>query len=241
MSMAVSPATARALDEIAQRQADLRAAFTPGAASAHGDVLRPAQSSLSLDPLSVSAPADAYFIGTDERGRQTFTRDGTFHLKDHLLVDRFDRPVMGLNKENGALGPLRLDPVDVALGRTGDLQISADGSLTYGRSSIDPRTGAPEQSRVLVGRLALARFSAATRLQSLDPTRMLAPQNVTPHTGFAGDGNFGPIAPHQEERSRIDFDLGVERLQEAYMAFDALRAAHAAQGGVEKTAMDLLK
>jgi len=33
----------------------------------------------------------------------------------------------------------------------------------------------------------------------------------------------------------------LDRLEEAYVAFDALQAAHKAQGGVGKTAMDLLK
>ena len=236
----ISPSSAHALDAIARRQQDLRAAFTPGAGAAP-DVLRPAHSHFTSDPLSAAAPPGAFFIGTDERGRQTYTRDGVFHLIDNVLVDRFDRPVMAIEKATGALVPLRVDGVDVALGRTADLQISADGSVSYGRTSIDPRTGANEQTRVVAGRLALARFSAATQLQPLDASRCLAPPNVAPHTGVAGDGNFGPIAPHQEEDSRVDFDLGIERLQEAYLAFDALRAAHSAQGKVEKTAMDLLK
>jgi len=206
-----------------------------------GDIARPRQSTPTLDPLSAVAPADAYFVGTDDRGRQTYSRDGTFHLQDNVLSDRFNQPVLGYDRNTGALAPLRVDPVDVALGRTADLQIAADGSVSYGRLAIDPASGRPEQTRVVVGRLALARFSAATQLQPLDATRSLAPQNVVPHTGVAGDGNFGALAPHRQEESRIDFDLGIERLQEAYLAFDALRAAHSAQGNVERTAMDLLK
>ena len=239
--MMVSASSMKALDEIARRQQDLRAAFTPGATPVRNDVARTAQSTFTLDPLSAVAPADAYFIGTDERGRQTYSRDGTFHLQNNMLLDRSGQPVLGYERTTGALAPLRVDPVDVALGRTADLQIAADGSVSYGRLAIDPATGRQEQTRVVVGRLALARFSAATKLQPLDATRSLAPPNVVPHTGLAGDGNFGAIVPHQQELSRIDFDLGIERLQEAYLAFDALRAAHSAQGNVEKTAMDLLK
>ncbi|MDP9016728.1 MAG: hypothetical protein M3N19_00215 [Candidatus Eremiobacteraeota bacterium] len=239
--MMVSPSSSRALDEIAKRQQDLRTAYTAGGGATHHDVLTTAKSMFTLDPLSAVAPADSYFVARDERGRQVYTRDGAFHLQDNMLVDRFDQPVQGYNKDSGALAPLRIDPVDVALGRTADLQVGADGSLTYGRTAIDPRTGAPEQTRVCVGRLALARFSAATQLQAVDATRSLAPPGVVPHMGVAGDGNFGAIAPHQEEGSRVDFNLGIERLQEAYLAFDALRAAHSAQGKVEKTAMDLLK
>lgn len=239
--MMVSATATRALDEISRRQQDLRSAFIPGAASERGDVARPRKSTFTLDPLSAAAPADAYFIGTDERGRQTYSRDGTFHLQDNILSDRFNQPVLGYDRNTGALAPLRVDPVDVALGRTADLQIAADGCVSYGRVAIDPASGREEQTRVLVGRLALARFSAATKLQTLDATRSLAPPNVVPHTGVAGDSNFGALATHQQEESRIDFELAVERLQEAYLAFDAMRAAHSAQGKVEKTAMDLLK
>lgn len=239
--MMVSTSTAHALDEIARRQQDLRSAFTPGATPVRGDVARPVQSKFTLDPLCAAAPADSYFVGMDERGRQTYSRAGVFHLQENMLVDRSNQPVLGYDKTTGALAPLRMDPVDVALGRTADLQIGADGCVTYGRTAIDPSSGKQEQTRVVVGRLALARFSAATQLQALDATHSVAPPNVTPHTGVPGDGNFGALAPHQEEQSHVDFDLGIERLQEAYMAFDALRAAHSAQGHVEKTAMDLLK
>lgn len=239
--MMVSPGSSHALNEIARRAQELRAAFTPGASAAHGDVLRAPRSLFTLDPLSVAAPPDAFFIGRDERGRQTFTRDGVFHLHDTVLVDRFDQPVMGYAHAGAALAPLRMDAVDVALGRTNDLRIEADGSVSYGRVTIDPRNGTLEPARMTVGRLALARFSAATRLQSLDATRSFAPANVVPHTGVPGDGNFGAISPHQQEQSRIDLDVGIERLQEAYLAFDALRAAHSAEGHVEKTAMDLVK
>lgn len=236
----ISPTTSHALEAIAQRQQDLRAAFTPGARSERGDSTRPAESTFTLDNLSACAPADAYFIGVDERGRQTYSRDGVFHFKAGVLVDRNDRPVLGVGS-NATLEPIRIDPLDCALGRADALHIGTDGSLSYPRTSIDPRTGEREDRHVVVGRLALARFSAATRLQPLDATRSLAPANVKPHTGTAGDGNFGPIEPHRVESSRIDIDAGILRLREAYLSFDALRAAHAAQGKTEKTAMDLVK
>lgn len=237
----VSPSTSRAFEEITARQADLRAAFTPGAAPGRSDVARDASSRFTLDPLSAVPPPEAYFIGTDERGRRIYTRDGVFHLEGDTLVDRFARPVLGFTQAGGGLSELRVDPVDRALGRTDDLGIAADGSVSYSRSTIDPRTGNAEQTRVVVGRIALARFAAATKLQPLDSTRSSAPLGVVPHIGAAGDGNFGELHPHQVEDSRVDFDRGIERLQEAYLAFDALRAAHHAQGSVEKAAMDLVK
>jgi len=76
------------LDEIARQQQDLRSAFTPGEAPVRGDVARPAQSRFTLDPLWAGAPTDSYFLGTDERGRQTYSRDGVFHVRDNTMVDR---------------------------------------------------------------------------------------------------------------------------------------------------------
>lgn len=239
--MMISPSTAHAFEEITARQADLRAAFTPGAAPARSDTARESSSRFTLDPLSAAAPSGAFFVGSDERGRQTYSRDGVFHLHGNTLVDRYERPVLGFTQAGGGLSELRVDPVDRALGRADDLSISPDGSVGYARNTIDPRTGINEQSRVVIGRLALARFAAATKLQPLDATRSLAPPGIAPHTGMAGDGNFGALNPHRTEESRVDLDRGIERLQEAYLAFDALRAAHHAQGSVEKAAMDLVK
>lgn len=237
----ISPATARAFERIASRQADLREAFTPGATPRNGDVARDPSSAFTADSLSVTAPPESYFVGTDERGRQIYTRDGAFALHGDVLADRHGRPVLGVTVAGGALTQLRVDPVDRALGRTADLAIGSDGTVSYSRATIDPRTGAGEPGRVVIGRLALARFAPATKLQPLDATRFAAPGGAIPHLGNASDGNFGEIVPHRAEGSRVDFDRGIERLQEAYLAFDALRAAHHAQGGVEKAAMDLVK
>lgn len=237
----ISPTTSAAFERIASRQADLREAFSPGAVPQNGDVARAPSSEYTADPLSVAAPPESYFIGTDERGRQIYTRDGAFALQNDTLVDRHGRPALGFTATGGALRPLRVDAVDRALGRAEDLTIGSDGSVSYSRVAVDPRTGLGERTRVVIGRLALARFAPASKLQPLDATRFLAPDAAIPHVGSASDGNFGAIATHQAERSRVDFDRGIERLQEAYLAFDALRAAHHAQGGVEKAAMDLVK
>ena len=239
--MMVGNATSHALGEIASRQADLRGAYTPGATPSHADVATPDIPQATLDPLSVAVPSDAYLVGRDERGRQTYTRDGILHLADNTLVDRFNQPVLGFGNSRVTLQPLRVDPVDAALGRTAGLHIGADGTVSYLRSAIDPRTGNRTSEEVVVGRVALARFSAATKLQPIDQTRMTAPPGVRPHVGNPGDGNFGALRPNMQSSSGIDINLGIEKLSEAYLAFDALRAAHAAQGKVEKTAMDLVK
>ncbi len=241
-SMMVNAATQDALERIAQRAADVQGAFTPGAIPQFGDVetaspaARPA-----LDPLSVAAPPDAYFVTTDERGRTVYTRDGGFTSHNGTLVGGNGRAMLGYTTRNGAASELRVDPVDEALGRVQDLRIEADGTLAYDRTVIDPRSGARERERVAVGQVALARFPAATKLSAVDANHFIPPSGTLPHLGRAGDGNFPGVTPMHREESRIDFDRSLNRLEEAYIAFDALQAVHKAQGNAGKTAMDLLK
>jgi len=240
--MMVNAATQDALERIAQRAADVQDAFTPGATSRFGDVVTDrAASRAVLDPLAVAAPADAYFVTTDERGRTVYTRDGGFNLVGGTLVGADGRAILGFRAATSATSELHVDDVDAELGRVNDLCIERDGTLVYHRAIVDPRTGARERERVTVGQVALARFPAATKLVASGANHFLAPAGVLPHVGCPGDGNFAPVAPMQRETSRIDFDRSLDRLEEAYIAFDALQAAHKAQGGIGKTAMDLLK
>jgi|HubBroStandDraft_4_1064222.scaffolds.fasta_scaffold154629_1 flagellar basal body rod protein FlgG len=240
--MMVNAAAEDALERIAQRATDVQRAFTPGATSPFGDVVaEQAGSRATLDPLSVAAPPDAYFITTDERGRAVYTRDGGFALHGGTLTGADGRAILGFRSTTSATSELHVDDVDAALGRVNDLRIESDGTLAYDRAIVDPRTGARERERVAVGRVALARFPAATKLGASDANHFFAPHGVLPHVGRAGDGNFAHVAPMQRETSRIDLDRSLDRLEEAYVAFDALQAAHKAQGGVGKTAMDLLK
>jgi flagellar basal body rod protein FlgG len=240
--MMVNAATQDALDRIAQRAADVQRAFTPGAIPQFGDVATDAPASrAALDPLSVAPPADAYFLTTDERGRTAYTRDGGFALRDGTLVGANGRAIFGFTTPNGTATQLHVDAVDETLGRVQNLRIEPDGTLAYDRTIIDPRSGTRERERVPVGQLALARFPAATKLAAVDANHVVAPPGTLPHVGRAGDGNFAHVAPMQREESRIDFDRSLDRLEEAYVAFDALQAVHKAQGSTSKTAMDLLK
>lgn len=240
--MMVNAATQDALDRIAQRAQDVQRAFMPGAVPQFGDVATDrATSHASLDPLSVAPPADAYFVTTDERGRTVYTRDGGFAITDGTLVGANGQPILGFTSPGGATSELHVDAVDEALGRINDLRIEPSGALAYDRTTIDPRSGARERERVVIGQVALARFPAATKLGASDANHFVAPPGTVPHVGRAGDGNFGGVAPMQREESRIDFDRSLDRLQEPYVAFDALAAAHKAQGGIGKMAMDLLK
>jgi flagellar hook protein FlgE len=239
--MLISNAVTRALDEIAARERDVLHAYAPGAMPEHSDVARPASSQTALDPLSVALPADTYFLTSDDGGRSLFTRDGSFSMHGGTLVDAQGRAILGYASSGTTLAPLTADPVDAALGFTKSARIQPDGSITYERSTIDPRTGRREIQRTCIGRLALARFAPGTKLQSVDAQYAAAPPGIVPHVGYAGDGNFGALTTDARESSGIDIDASLERLQEAYVALDAIRAAGEARGSVVKTTMDLLK
>lgn len=240
--MLVNSATADALDYIARRAADAANAFTPGARAAFDDAASPkAASRAVLDPLSVVPPHDAYFVTTDDRGRTAYTQNGAFSIVDGAIAGSNGRAIMGFTAADGTLRELQIDPVDAALKRASDVAISADGSVSYTRSAFDPRSGARENERVVVGTVALARFPAATKLSLADVERSLPPAGVAPHVGRPNDGNFAALIPMHRGGSHIDLERSLSKLSDAYLAFDALQAAHKAQGAAGKTAMDLLK
>jgi flagellar basal body rod protein FlgG len=240
--MFLSPNLSAALDRIAERAADVRRAFIPGAIPQHDDVATPASvSDFTLDPLSVVAPDGSYFITCDDSGRRSYTRDGAFSLAAGKLVDGAGQTVLGTRYSRAGLGELSIDGVDLALNRVRALAIERDGALVYRRAVVDPRSGAKELQRVVVGRLVLARFPAATKLASSDGSHGVPPHDLAPATGLAGEGGFAALAPMHRERSRIDVDESLARLKDAYLAFDALQAAEAAKAHLGKTTMDLLK
>ncbi len=239
--MLISNATTRALNDIQTRERDVLEAYVSGALPSSGDVAEVPGYAYTTDALFAAPPQDAYFVTEDERGRRIFTRDGSFALKDGVLVDEQGRPIQGYRDDGAALAPLQADPVDVALGFTEGARIEADGAVTYERTVVDPKTGRRQAQQVSLGRVALARFAPGSKLQSVDPQHVCASPGVAPHLGRAGDGNFGAIVPHARAGSGVDLDVGLQRLEEAYLALDAIRAAAKAHGTIEKTAMDLLK
>jgi len=240
--MLLNPAMSAALDRIAERAADVRRAFTPGALPRNDDVAAASdRSDFTLDPLSVAPPEGAYFIVRDARGRTSYGRDGSFGIAQGRLVDARGLPVMGRTRPDAPLQELHLDAVDAELGRAQDLRIEPDGSLVYTRNAIDPRTGKRVASNVIAGRIALARFPAASRLDSADGRLFYAPEGVSPYTGLAGDGTFDALTPMRRAHSRVDLDVSLLRLKDAYTAFDALAAAESAKGHFVKAAMDVVK
>ncbi|MHB8212760.1 MAG: flagellar hook-basal body protein [Vulcanimicrobiaceae bacterium] len=242
MTMYVDPAVSLAQARVLSRQADADNAYRPGARARNDDVARThAASRPMLDPLSVVAPADAYFLTNGSDGRRSYTRDGSLAVHDGRLVDGSGRPVLGTVGGEPMPQELRIDPVDAALGRARDLRIEADGHLVYDRRVVEPRTGATAQQRVVVGRILLARFPAGTRLEPVDASHGGAPVGIVPHVGRPGDGNFGSLEPFARDEGGIDTDRSLDRLRQAYLALDAMRAAQVARAGVSKTAIDLLK
>jgi len=229
--MLISDSTARALENVAARERE---------------VLRtlPAANSNLRDPYAAQipceAPQDAYFITRDEGGRRLFMRCSGLYLNGANLTDGNGHPVLGYANPEGALQPLRVDPVDASLGLAQNARVASDGTVTYDRSIIDPATGDRSFQHLTIGRLALARFPAGTRLGGED-SYAPAPAGIAPHVGGPGDGAFAPLQLLPQTDRNGDLDSGLARLQEAYLALDALRAAGAAQGNVQKTVMDLLK
>ena len=240
--MFLNPVLDAALERIAARAQDVRAAYAPGAVPGGDDVaVSQPSADFTLDALSCAPPSNAYFIVRDERGNVAYSRDGSFHIAGGRLVDASGHAILGRRDAGGALQELRVDPVDASLGLAAAARVEPDGSFAYDRTVLDPRTGARERRSVVAGRIALARFPAGTRLQGVDTIASRAPDGVVAHVGLPGDGDFPAIAPFARLRSAVDVDASVSRLKDAYMAFDALAAAESAKGRASKIAMDVVK
>lgn len=233
--MMVNEGIERALDRIAARSEDVRRVFRP-----EGADFDPSASLDARTPLSAHAPDGAYFVTRDRDGRARYLRDGHFSLRDGKLVDASGAAVLGFAGEHDAALPLRIDPVDAALGRVRDARLASDGTISYDNELIDPRSGSLQRGRVIVGRVALARFPAATRMTP-SSHGSTPPVGVAPYVGRPGDGNFAALTPMRDEGSWSEFDRNLNRLEEAYLSFDALEAAHQAQLDARKSAMDTVK
>lgn len=239
--MFLNPTLSAALDRIGERAADVRRAFTPGSAPKNDDVAATAPQAFTLDPLSVAAPDGAYFLIRTPDGNTAYTRDGAFHLSLGALLDAQNRPVLGVRDTGAPLTELRFDDVDDALNRTRDARIDSDGTVSYSRRTIDPRSGRRETQRVCAGRIAIAKFPAATKLKTQDGSTSFAPAGVVPHVGAPGDGGVPAVSPMHRNGSSVHLDESLARLKAAYVAFDALAAAETAKMGLGKTALELVK
>jgi flagellar basal body rod protein FlgG len=226
------------MQRIEERAADVRRAFTPGAQPSFDDVDRSETSYPTLDPLSVAPPENGYFVTRGENDSLRYTRNGSLVLRDGVLCSGDGRPVLGYARRG--LSELSVDRVDLALGRAGNARIDERGNLVYDRAVVDPRSGAHEVRSVVVGRIALARFPAGTRLVD-DGGTLGAPQGVAPRYGAAGDGDFAPLATMRRQSSGVDIGRSIERLRIAYRELDAMQGVYRAQYAADKTAMDVVK
>lgn len=238
----IDPAISAGLERIDIRERDLAHAYAPGFEPEATDVSGPRTTLVSTDPLATVPPEGAYFVAGANGGSVAYTRDGRFTVRDGELRAGDGRPALGFRAGHpNALATLRIDPYDAALGRASAPRVEADGTFAYARATIDPRTGERRVERVTVGRVALARFPAGSQPVRDGASYVRAPAGVAAHVGVPADAAFAALTTHARDLGRLDVVAGVEKLNEAYRAFDALRAANRARGTVEKTAMDLLK
>lgn len=239
----LTAATARALADVAARVQDVLHAYDPGYLPLFDDARTAQRVVRSEDPLATAAPEGAYFAVQNARGERAFIRDGAFTLVDGRLQTRSGEAVLGFpaGAKNAVPVPLNADSIDVALGRTADARIEPDGTVAYSRTTIDPRTAARSRQRVVIGTLALARFPAGTNPKRLDAERFAAPAGTAPYLGRPRADGFGSLLTGARGLGSIDIDLGLAKLQEAYLAFDALQAATIAQRGLDRGAMELVK
>jgi flagellar basal body rod protein FlgG len=242
----INSGPARALAELAARAQEMLHAYEPGYET-QDDQIRSAtlaRPKSTNDPLSVSAPEGAYFMGVDPSGKRFFSRDGSFHIAGDSIAWSDGSPVLGFgpNAEPGsAPTPLKVDSVDAALGRAADAHFEADGSVVYSRSVVDPKSGKSTVEKISVGSVALARFPAGTALPPLDGNRITQPPGVAAAIGKSGDAAFGPVAIKSRDVGSVDFEAGLNQLREAYLAVDAMSASDRVSDRDAHVAMDLIK
>ncbi|HEX5274445.1 MAG TPA: hypothetical protein VFW34_04150 [Candidatus Rubrimentiphilum sp.] len=229
--MLISDSTARALENVAARERELLRSL-------------PAENATLGDPYAAQIPCETpqgtYFITRDETGGRLFTRSSGLYLNAGNITDANGRGILGYTNPESALQPLHVDPIDASLGLAQNARVGSDGAVTYDRTVIEPATGGRTFQQLTIGRVAVARFPAGTRLNG-DDSYQTPPPGVAPHIGVPGAGGFPPLQQLSQMDKNGGLDSGLVRLQEAYLALDALRAAGVAQGSVQKTVMDLLK
>ena len=233
-----------AYERVLSRAQDLRDAFRAGAVPLNGDVRAATSVTASSDPLSVVPPPGAWLVTRGTDSVRAYERDGALALDGGVLRTRSGAEVLGYpgGDARGAVPvPLRMADAERALGRGTDARVEPDGTVAYTRAAIDPRTGARGAERIVLGRIALARFPAGTQPARLDGARVSAPHGVVPHLGTPADGTFPALATFSRDAGSIDVAAGVARLDEAYRAFEAMGAVLKSRASVQKTTVDLVK
>lgn len=234
----------RAVDAIQRRADDVHSLFRSGAQPNYPDALRAESLEPANDPLAVVPPEGAYLVAGDP-AHPAYTRDGALRLVDGALATREGTPILGFAEDDGhrhgVPRALQVDRRDLLLGRINDARVDSDGVFGYARNAIDPQTLETHVERVVVGRLALARFPAGSKPERIDRSRVSAPDGVAPLIGVPADGTFAALATRSRAIGRIDPDAAIARLQDAYLAIDALGAAERTRTGMMRDAFDLVK
>ncbi|MGH7329678.1 MAG: hypothetical protein ACREJX_15130 [Polyangiaceae bacterium] len=233
---------AHAIESMERRGEDLSMVFTEGAQPNYSDVLRTERVEQSADPLSIVLPRDAFLLAGDPN-HPTYTRDGALQIRDGMLAGSDGTPVLGLRggDRSGIPQPLRIDGHDALLGRVHDLRIEPDGVFGYARTIVDTKTMESSVERIVVGRIALARFPAGTRLESIDATHARPPSQLVPFVGTPNDGSFASLYVGRRAAGGLDTDAAVVRLQDAYLAMRALSAEERSRNAMIHGALDLVK
>lgn len=241
----IGASTVDALNRIQARAQDVMRAYSAGGFALNNDSnIGGRGPQAAADPLSVAAPPNSYFVTQAADGSRAFTRDGGFMLDRDTLRTADGAAVLGFpdGDARGAIPlPITLPARDVALGRCNNVRVESDGTVSFSRTTVDPRTTERSIERVVAGKIALARFPAGTQPIRIDGVRVGAPYGISPHLGTPADGTFSGIATYARDTGSIDIDTSLAKLAEAYRAFSALHAANTAHGAADKTAMDLLK
>ncbi len=233
--------SAAGLARIEARRRDVAQAGVAGFNPESSDVAGPTRVVARHDPLATVAPEGTYFLAGDGKGGIAYGRDGGFSLADGWLSAPGGARVLGFPDGGRALAPLRIDPRDAALGGAQHPRIEPDGAFVYDRVTVDPRSGERRAERVMAGRLALARFPAGTQPARVDAIHVVPPAGVAPRVGAPGTSGFPLLLTGARDLGRLDLLAGLERLDDAYLAYGALRTAFRGRIGAEKTVLDLVK
>lgn len=194
---------------------DGRAAAAPG---------EPAPQANLQAPLSCEAPAGAFLVFDAPDGRRSYVRAAALTVRDGRLVDGDGLPLLGYPQgaAPGVVGELRIEGRDGLLSRAVALRIERDGSIRYARHTLDGQ-GRTATQWLSLGRIALATFESGV-------ARIAAPGEQTT-----------PMLELRAQGGRVDLPRALERLQEAYLQLDALRAARVAQDAGDRTALGIVK
>lgn len=218
-------------------------AFEPGYEPINRDLAaRSSRTVVDADnPLAVVVPRDAYIAVTGPGGT-SYTRNGQLRFEDGALHAANGDAVLGWPpgaNVNQPPIPLRADPVDAALGRCREIAVAPDGTLSYARTSVDAKRGKVGVEHVVVGRIALARFPAGTRLERAAADALVPGEGIEPSAlAVPNTLGFGELSIHRREVASVDVVKATVRWAEAVQAYQALAQA---QGAGIRTALDLVK